>query len=857
MQGDLFIYLDTAVGGSEVVYNPYSETAVSTAIFLPNRVQADYLIWVEDANSVMMLAWNGATWQPITAADAYTFGFDADRITPQTDLYIPFDTVGITNPATQSLAMVALASEEDGLKVWATMPANNNLNSERVIGAPATSDVEIFTLLNAYSWSSLDAGLCPHDLQPHGNTLDSNLTANTVGASYKLFADNLVAIHPKLLPDNADWTTGIDLLCNGIPVLDNNDVPLPALCQRDVAGASSAVNPARDLPFSVNTEQSSVADGDNLNLTLQLTNNGAEAMQDLTVLLVAEALATLPNGSLNGDRYEETITVGALAVGATEIVEMQAVVDAAFNPDLTEGWTQLQAILYDATGSTDAPLEILYLNHQLDEAGPSYMEIEGPITYIGDGEQKFSGFVVDKSAVPMVVLEINGTEYSCENNDASEKWECVVDLGERNDGDLLTVRAKAIDVHGQESDWFDTPTLIVDKTAPTLAATNVTTRTFDGGLVGPSDNVIIGQLSDERLVQYVEVCEEDTCTIVNNVSEADIVEQSLYSYEDQPETPILITQDSSCSTPTVRTFDIVDSFIIDDLDVGLRIEHAFRNDINVWLTSPANTRVQLVGQTAGVPDLNVLLNDAEVFGVSMADDLLPHQFVGTDYAERRSPFEHLLYTFHGEDAQGIWQLEICDAYPAEDVGWYQQSALYFQADVAPVDTQTNWVYNLDLPQNVEGVERSLTIYGYDSVDNASAPIDLTFEVDTLAPRLAVETAQLASQAINPIMLSGQVEDANVVSMRIAIRTPGGELVGDWVEVVGQEWVYANAAHFAQPGTYQLWLEAEDSAGNVAYSTVYEVTREIVVETIYLPILLKDGVPGLANHIYLPFVHRTD
>ena len=64
------------------------------------------------------------------ATGDYLLSADVDQPTPLTDLAIPFSTVGISNPATASLNMLAVASEEDSLRLWATMPHRNLVNSD-------------------------------------------------------------------------------------------------------------------------------------------------------------------------------------------------------------------------------------------------------------------------------------------------------------------------------------------------------------------------------------------------------------------------------------------------------------------------------------------------------------------------------------------------------------------------------------------------------------------------------------------------------------------------------------------------------------------------------------------------------
>ena len=69
--------------------------------------------------------------------------------------------LNISEPTSQSLGLVSLATEEERLKLWPTMPHNNNINSEQVVGSLANIGVDSFILLNHYTWSSLASNTCP------------------------------------------------------------------------------------------------------------------------------------------------------------------------------------------------------------------------------------------------------------------------------------------------------------------------------------------------------------------------------------------------------------------------------------------------------------------------------------------------------------------------------------------------------------------------------------------------------------------------------------------------------------------------------------------------------------------------
>ena len=60
--GDLFIYLDTGPGGTNSTFTPYPVAASGTTVILPDDLQADALIWVQDASTASLLRWNGSVW---------------------------------------------------------------------------------------------------------------------------------------------------------------------------------------------------------------------------------------------------------------------------------------------------------------------------------------------------------------------------------------------------------------------------------------------------------------------------------------------------------------------------------------------------------------------------------------------------------------------------------------------------------------------------------------------------------------------------------------------------------------------------------------------------------------------------
>ncbi|NJL34750.1 MAG: hypothetical protein HC893_13985, partial [Chloroflexaceae bacterium] len=191
--GDLFLYFDSTAGGSNRAFTPYP--VQQTRSYLPlivggmagatltqdggesggsGRVvvepgaitlpfAADTVLWIEDAQQVQLLTWStiSDTW---VLDDTFPARYVWDDISTQrTNAYLPFDVLRVNNAA--PLNVIALASEENALHLWGTMPAGNPLNSPRAVN-PALADrfaTSLFALQRYYTWDTLNAGACPSD----------------------------------------------------------------------------------------------------------------------------------------------------------------------------------------------------------------------------------------------------------------------------------------------------------------------------------------------------------------------------------------------------------------------------------------------------------------------------------------------------------------------------------------------------------------------------------------------------------------------------------------------------------------------------------------------------------------------
>ena len=135
-----------------------------------------------------------------------------------------------------------------------------------------------------------------------------------------------------------------------------------------------------------------------------------------------------------------------------------------------------------------------------------------------------------------------------------------------------------------------------------------------------------------------------------------------------------IPDDSDCSDANVvlRTFNVTDSFTIDDLNVGVVIDHTWRGDLTVSLESPAGTRFAIVNQVGGgQDDLNVRLDDEAGTAIGSGT-----QDSGATYPDVTRRPSNALSTFDGEQANGTWTMRVCDSV-AQDTGTFLQGHLEF------------------------------------------------------------------------------------------------------------------------------------------------------------------------------------
>ena len=191
----------------------------------------------------------------------------------------------------------------------------------------------------------------------------------------------------------------------------------------------------------------------------------------------------------------------------------------------------------------------------------------------------------------------------------------------------------------------------------------------------------------------------------------------------------------------------------------------------------------------------------------------------------RRPDQDINLLLGGENAQGTWRLTLCDDHSlTTDNGFYNHSRLILSTDRLPTNARAGWRYSLPDVANQDGVTRTVALVGLDSGGNRSAPLSLTFRVDTVPPAITYVTHTAVLRPGDPLLIEGTVsDDGGVRTMQLSGLAPEQGRVADVIPLryaasIGSgrnraTWAYTDTGQLTQPGDYDLWIEAVDEAGN--------------------------------------------
>jgi len=160
-----------------------------------------------------------------------------------------------------------------------------------------------------------------------------------------------------------------------------------------------------------------------------------------------------------------------------------------------------------------------------------------------------------------------------------------------------------------------------------------------------------------------------------------LLEAGVTSIENNNSEPI---RDRRCIN---KAFNMPISTTITDIIIEVNIDHTWRADLDITLTSPLGTAVDLTSDNGGNSD-NLYVTFTDSAATSIVNDNANH----TVMVERRP--EGALSAFDGEDAQGNWDLKICDD-AGGDTGTFNYARLDINDTVIPLDLGLQVNFQMD------------------------------------------------------------------------------------------------------------------------------------------------------------------
>jgi subtilisin-like proprotein convertase family protein/type II secretory pathway pseudopilin PulG len=804
--GDLFIYMDDLTDPSTplLAFNPFTKTQ-DTQVIIPG---ARAFIWVQDSRWAELHFWNGETWE-YQNLDETQYRFDPGLNGGHTDLYIPFESIGITQTAITPLVLYAFATDEGEMRLWSTMPPQNPVNADRVVETGVYAGAQqALQWSQTYAWANLGAGVCPNNSNsPNPQFPDSDLrfglSAAPDGTTYGLVSNELF------------WMA------------------------KDLTNSERDADISQSFTF-MDVEHRPVGDGDTIEYTIAYENRGTYTASN--VIVEANSLYALKFSGASTRTI--TATIGNIAPGTSGSITFAATVDGTgpHNQCMSDGgtedscavyldWAVLNALIFDdAHGPGGNPLEWLWADHEVDSEPPEFFGILSPDYFIGAEAALFKGYAFDISGVPTLTLETDppsGNKHQTECQDETPyngAWLCEWNATTANggsapsDGDIYQIRLKATDGVGLSSSWSEWHQFMVDTVVPTITVSTETTETYSGTVTDVTAATFYGSAGDNHGLGGVEICVDGDCSDAN----LQLTGTRTYQYNDETGTAISI---GVCGGSEIaRTFTVTDSFSLGGVRLGFNADHAKRDELRVSLSSPDGTAVTIItppeGSYSAFENFDLLLNDAATNGL--------HDFKANDnpaepYYERLSRPENPLDAFYGENSNGTWTLTICDTDDNSDSGSYNRARLILEKRNAAV-THADWFYTLTDLEDQDYVSHTLTAHALDLANNRSTDgATLTFRVDNVNPTITVtDTVELAEVTTSVRVLAGTTNDGGEVETLYAnVHTPSGNRISMQIGRNGASWWLEFTPE--EIGEYTIWINAEDLGENITTAGSFNLT----------------------------------
>ena len=289
-----------------------------------------------------------------------------------------------------------------------------------------------------------------------------------------------------------------------------------------------------------------------------------------------------------------------------------------------------------------------------------------------------------------------------------------------------------------------------------------------------------------------------------------------------------VGEDQACNaTSLTRTFSVSDSFIIGDVDLGVIVNHTWRGDLRIRLTSPAGTTVQLVNgnpNSISGNNFHVLLNDEGT------------QLVNTDGDTRNQsggnnpPFQNdyipnnPLSAFDGQNSNGTWTLAICDRFPGDDDGTFRYAEL-FLTDTPATGADLSLVKSVSNASPATGASVDFTIALTNSGPETATNVEV-FDQLPVGFDLVQATGSGVFNAATGIwsIPSIAANQTLVLTLTGTVSAPAGTTITNFAEVNASDQTDIDST----PGNSSLTEDDDDSASFTVQGTRVAGTPPILV-----------------------------
>lgn len=207
--------------------------------------------------------------------------------------------------------------------------------------------------------------------------------------------------------------------------------------------------------------------------------------------------------------------------------------------------------------------------------------------------------------------------------------------------------------------------------------------------------------------------------------------------------------DLSCNQPLasqiVRTFNVATSYIVGDIDLGIRLEHTYRADLRITLRSPAGTTVQVMWGVGGSGNnLHDRFDDEAATNISAHNGTVtdPTTPTGLPYSHSFRPTQPFT-AFDGQNAAGNWTLVICDA-AGVDTGTFRRADLFITSISMSVTKISSVISDGVSLSNPKAIPGAVVRYCVLVTNNGGIPMTNVAPSDTLPATLTYVAGSLLS-----------------------------------------------------------------------------------------------------------------